>query len=100
MTSIRSVGTSFIMRYWRPVTLLNVNSSQRPSGAHDVSMAESLPGVRSRTRRVPATGVYAERVKVLRDSLEQALRALPGPPYERLTRRLTAHASRARRDRR
>ncbi len=53
------------------------------------------PGGMAPCVRVPVAGVYAERVKVLRDSLEQALRLLPGPPYERLTRRVTAHASQA-----
>lgn len=43
--------------------------------------------------RAPVTGIYAERVAVLRDSLEQALRLGPPPPYERLARRVTAHHS-------
>ncbi len=44
--------------------------------------------------RAPATGVYADRVDAVRDSLEWALRAEGLPIYERLVRRLTVASSR------
>lgn len=43
--------------------------------------------------RAPIEGIYRDRVKVVRDSLEQALRLLPPPTYERLAKRVTAHSS-------
>lgn len=43
--------------------------------------------------RAPVEGIYRDRVKVVRDSLERALRLLPPPTYERLARRVTAHSS-------
>lgn len=44
--------------------------------------------------RVPIAGAYADRLKVIRDSLEQVLRALGPPLYERLAKRVTASSSR------
>ncbi len=44
--------------------------------------------------RVPIAGAYADRLKVLRDSLEAELRALGPPIYERLAKRVTAASSR------
>jgi hypothetical protein len=44
--------------------------------------------------RTPVSGAYAARVDVLRDSLEQAMRLLGPPPYERLARRVTVSSSR------
>lgn len=46
-----------------------------------------------RCRRAPLSGVYADRVKVLRDSLDQALRAQGMPIYERLAKRVTTSHS-------
>jgi hypothetical protein len=44
--------------------------------------------------RAPLVGPLADRVRVLRDSLERVLRAAGPAPYERLTRRMTVHSSR------
>jgi hypothetical protein len=44
--------------------------------------------------RPAITGAAADRLKVLRDSLEQVLRAMGPPLYERLARRVTASSSR------
>lgn len=43
--------------------------------------------------RTPVAGIYAERVRVVRDSLEAALRAQGMPIYERLARRVAASSS-------
>lgn len=43
--------------------------------------------------RNPIDGALAARVRVLRDSLEQVLRAAGLPPYERLAKRVTVSAS-------
>ena len=43
--------------------------------------------------RTPLAGPLAARVKVLRDSIEQVLRAGGLPPYERLAKRVTASSS-------
>jgi hypothetical protein len=44
--------------------------------------------------RVPIAGAFADRLKVIRDSLEAELRALGPPIYERLAKRVTASSSR------
>lgn len=61
-----------------------------------VAPAPAVPPMRgdSACVRAPLTGPLADRVRVLRDSLERALRAAGPAPYERLTRRMTAHSSR------
>lgn len=43
--------------------------------------------------RTPLPAALATRVRELRDSIEQALRAAGPPPYERLTKRLAASSS-------
>ena len=43
--------------------------------------------------RAPLPAPLAARVRVLRDSIERALRAAGPPPYERLAKRLTASSS-------
>jgi hypothetical protein len=43
--------------------------------------------------RAPLPAALAARVRELRDSIEQALRAAGPPPYERLAKRLTASSS-------
>lgn len=43
--------------------------------------------------RAPIAGELAARVRVLRDSLEQVLRAAGLPPYERLAKRVTVSSS-------
>ncbi|MCE9601313.1 MAG: hypothetical protein K8S21_03750 [Gemmatimonadetes bacterium] len=43
--------------------------------------------------RTPLTGPMVARVRALRDSIEQALRAGGLPPYERLAKRVTASSS-------
>lgn len=47
----------------------------------------------TRCNRTPIGGVYGERVRVLRDSLDQAMRAAGMPIYERLAKRVTTSHS-------
>ena len=67
--------------------------SARPGGV-DAPVAPPMPADSLACVRTPLAGPLAERVRVLRDSLERVLRAAGPPPFERLTRRLSAHSSR------
>lgn len=54
----------------------------------------ATPGGVAPCVRVPIAGAYADRLKVIRDSLETELRALGAPIYERLAKRVTVSSSR------
>lgn len=54
----------------------------------------AAPGGVAPCVRVPIAGAFADRLKVIRDSLEAELRSFGGPIYERLARRVTASSSR------
>lgn len=74
---------------------------QPPRGATPVPSAVSPSPPLARTAdgvapcvRPAITGAAADRLKVLRDSLEQVLRGMGPPIYERLAKRVTASSSR------
>ena len=71
----------------------------RPSAAGSSAAAPAVTPMAARPDsaacvRAPLGGPLADRVRVLRDSLERVLRAAGMPPYDRLARRVTAHSSR------
>ncbi|MBX7117707.1 MAG: hypothetical protein K1X31_01785 [Gemmatimonadaceae bacterium] len=74
---------------------------REPSAASPAPVAEPTPALRATPAgvapcvRAPVAGPLAARVGAVRDSLEQVLRALGPPIYERLARRVTASSSRA-----
>lgn len=78
-----------------PVTASAYRTVARPANAPTVT-APVAPPSRADTAcvRAPLAGPLADRVKLVRDSLERVLRAAGPPPYERLARRMTAHSSR------
>lgn len=81
-----------------PVTASAYRATSRlpAAPAAPATPAPAVPPMRgdSACVRAPLAGPLADRVRVLRDSLERALRAAGPAPYDRLTRRMTAHSSR------
>ncbi|MHB1297025.1 MAG: hypothetical protein ACYC0B_00735 [Gemmatimonadaceae bacterium] len=61
--------------------------------SRDAKSPAPLPTTSPRCDRAPVTGVLAERVQAVRDSLEYAMRGEGLPIYERLARRVTASSS-------
>lgn len=65
-----------------------------PEAAKGTPVRPAIEAVqRARCDRTPIGGVYAERVRVLRDSIDQSLRAGGLPIYERLAKRVTTSHS-------
>jgi hypothetical protein len=66
---------------------------ERPARGAPPAVPESMVPRTPPCDRTPVSGIYAERVKFVRDSLEAALRAQGMPIYDRLARRVTASSS-------
>lgn len=66
---------------------------ERPARGATAALPGPVPTTLRSCDRTPVTGIYADRVKYVRDSLEVAMRAEGLPIYERLARRVTAASS-------
>lgn len=66
---------------------------ERPARGVTIPAPTPIPTMNPSCDRAPVMGIYAERVRVVRDSLEGALRADGMPIYERLARRVTVSSS-------
>lgn len=73
---------------------VSASAVRLPEPAKGTALRPPLePVQRNRCDRTPISGVYAERVRVLRDSLDQSLREAGMPIYERLAKRVTTSHS-------
>lgn len=86
---------------YRAVPLGPSRSAQRTAtGASPAGSAGVVPALAATPDgvapcvRMPIAGAFADRLKVIRDSLETEMRALGPPIYERLAKRVTASSSR------
>lgn len=75
---------------------VTASAHRMPAGRASSSAVPALaatPGGVAPCVRVPIAGAFADRLKVIRDSLERDLRSLGAPIYERLAKRVTASSS-------
>jgi len=92
MDSVAQGRSSVAASGYRPVAKSGPDAPPSPS-APPPPLAATANG-RAPCARLPIEGSSAERVNFVRDSLEQSLRALGPPIYERLVKRVTATSSR------